>query len=376
MVSAVVVAAGASTRMGFDKLLYEIDGRPVIWHTVRAFEESALVGEIIIVGAQNMPQLKDALSGFSKIAAFVQGGETRTQSVAAGVKAAAGSVVAIQDGARPFTSGEVIARTVEKALITGAAAPAVPVKDTIKILENGMGSAVTATPVREKLFAVQTPQVFEKAAFLSALKQAGDASFTDDCALMENYGAQVYIVEGAYENIKITTPDDLVHRGVKEGAAMRIGHGYDVHRFAENRKLIIGGVDIPFEKGLAGHSDADVLLHAVSDALLGAAALGDIGTHFPDTAAEFEGADSLVLLEKVCGILREGGYAPGNIDATIVCQRPKLAPYIPEMRAKISGALGLPIDAVGVKATTEEGLGFTGSGEGVAAHAVCTVVRI
>ncbi|MBQ1545443.1 MAG: 2-C-methyl-D-erythritol 2,4-cyclodiphosphate synthase [Clostridia bacterium] len=157
---------------------------------------------------------------------------------------------------------------------------------------------------------------------------------------------------------------------------MRIGHGYDVHRLAENRRMIIGGVDIPYEKGLLGHSDADVLLHAVSDALLGAAALGDIGKLFPDTDAAFLGADSLVLLQKVVAAVREAGFQAVNIDATVIAQAPKLRPYIDTMRANIAGACGLPASAVNVKATTEEHLGFTGAGEGISAHAVCLLEEV
>ena len=154
---------------------------------------------------------------------------------------------------------------------------------------------------------------------------------------------------------------------------MRIGHGYDVHRLVEGRKLILGGVDIPWEKGLLGHSDADVLLHALMDALLGAAALGDIGTHFPDTDERYRGADSLLLLQKVCGILSERGYCVGNVDCTVLAQRPKLAPHIMRMRENIAAAMGIPVDRVSVKATTEEGLGFTGEGLGIAAHATALI---
>ena len=154
---------------------------------------------------------------------------------------------------------------------------------------------------------------------------------------------------------------------------MRIGHGYDVHRLVEGRKLILGGVDIPFEKGLLGHSDADVLAHAIMDALLGAAALGDIGKLFPDSDPTYKGADSLMLLRRVAGILEENGYRVGNVDATVLAQRPKLAPHIPAMRERLAGAMDIPADRVSVKATTEEGLGFTGSGEGIAAHAVALI---
>ena len=159
-------------------------------------------------------------------------------------------------------------------------------------------------------------------------------------------------------------------------SSIRIGHGYDVHKLVHDRRLILGGVDIPYEKGLLGHSDADVLLHAISDALLGAAALGDIGKHFPDTDAAYKNADSAILLAKVGEIIREAGYAPSNIDATVIAQAPKLAPHIEKMRENIAAALSIDISAISVKATTEEKLGFTGSGEGISAHAVCIIEKI
>ena len=196
---------------------------------------------------------------------------------------------------------------------------------------------------------------------------------TDDCSLFELTGRSVQLTQGDYANLKITTREDLPRPVQKEETRMRIGHGYDVHRLVEGRKLILGGVEIPFEKGLLGHSDADVLAHAVMDAVLGAAALGDIGQHFPDNDPAYAGADSLELARHVARILSEHGYRVENIDATILCQRPKLAPHIPAMRANLAAAFGLPVDAVSVKATTEEHLGFTGEGLGIAAHAVALI---
>ena len=194
------------------------------------------------------------------------------------------------------------------------------------------------------------------------------------CLLAHN--ADKVLTQGDYANLKITTKEDLPAAAQNKGEnTMRIGHGYDVHRLVEGRKLIMGGVTIPYEKGLLGHSDADVLLHAVSDALLGAAALGDIGKHFPDTDPRYEGADSLMLLREVGRLLDETGYTVGNIDATVLCQAPKLAPHIPAMRQNIANALGLALDDVSVKATTEEHLGFTGEGLGIAAHAVALIEK-
>ena len=285
-------------------------------------------------------------------------------------------LLAVHDGARPLILPEQVDDMVRLGQRTYAAAPALPVTDTVKVAD--MAGLVQSTPDRKTLYAVQTPQVFQanilKAALQSAI-QAG-ADITDDCSAVERLGKEVWLAPGWRENIKITTREDLPRPVQKEETRMRIGHGYDVHRLVEGRKLILGGVEVPFEKGLLGHSDADVLAHAVMDAVLGAAALGDIGQHFPDTAEEYAGADSLMLARRVAEIMTEHGWRIENIDATILCQRPKLAPHIPAMRAKLAEAFGMPVDAVSVKATTEEHLGFTGEGLGIAAHAVALIEAV
>ncbi len=312
---------------------------------------------------------------------LVRGGATRAESAAAGVRAAGGGLVAIHDAARPFVSAQVITAALRAADALGAAAPAVPVKDTIKIAGKPAGRApgqnapllVQATPPREALFAVQTPQCFLRQAYLELLAAAEAAgslpALTDDCQLFEQAGRPVALTPGDYANYKITTAEDLKGEG-----GMRIGHGYDVHRLVEGRALILGGVAIPYAKGLLGHSDADVLTHAVMDALLGAAALGDIGQHFPDSDPAYKGADSLALARAVAQKLAAAGWRVGNLDATVLCQAPKLAPHIPAMRKNLAGALGLEPGQVSVKATTEERLGFTGAGEGIAAHAVALLL--
>ena len=212
--------------------------------------------------------------------------------------------------------------------------------------------------------------------YLYAVRKAQSAgrTYTDDCQLIEAAGGRVRFSPGDYRNIKLTTPEDrLAARAYlgKGERSMRVGYGYDVHKLVEGRKLILGGVEVPYERGLLGHSDADVLAHAISDALLGAAALGDIGKLFPDNDPAYEGADSLVLLEQVCALLREKGYSIGSIDATVIAQRPKLAPFILSMRENLAKACGVEVSRVSVKATTAEGLGFTGTGQGMAASAVC-----
>lgn len=369
-VTALVVAAGASRRMGFDKLLYPMQGHPVIWHTVMAFERHPLVDRILVVAGENEPQIRQALANSKKLAGILRGGATRLDSVRAGIAALpdVDGLVAIQDGARPFVSEEIITRTLETAAAVGGAAPAVPVKDTIKVAD--AEHSVVTTPRRETLFAVQTPQVFDAALYRYALDLLHDGDVTDDCSVFERAGYTVRLVPGDYANLKITTKEDLPPEQ-REETKMRIGHGYDVHRLVAERKLILGGVEIPHEKGLLGHSDADVLTHAVMDALLGAAALGDIGKHFPDSDPVYAGADSIALLRHVAALLEREGYRVENVDATILCQRPKLAPAILRMRENLAAALGLAVTAVSVKATTEENLGFTGSGEVIAAHAVC-----
>lgn len=369
-VTAIIVAAGASRRMGFDKLSYRLpDGRTVLETSCALFAAHPAVDELVLVAGGNRPQCEAIAAACPKPCTVVQGGATRADSVHNGLAAAKGQLVAIHDAARPFASEEVITQVLQAAAKTGAAAPAVPVKDTIKVADKD-GKVVT-TPDRATLYAVQTPQCFDRALYLQALEAvSGEKAslVTDDCSLFELAGLPVTLTAGDYANLKITTKEDL-----QKENTMRIGHGYDVHRLVEDRKLILGGVEVPYEKGLLGHSDADVLLHAVMDAVLGAAALGDIGQHFPDTDPAYKGADSLALTREVAKIIAAHGYKVGNIDATILCQRPKLAPHIPAMRKNIADAFGLPLDAVSVKATTEEHLGFTGEGLGIAAHAVALI---
>ena len=381
-VSAVLVAAGSSTRMGFDKLSFDLSGETVLHRSIHAFEQDSLVTEIVLVAGKNRAFVEQQAADCTKPVQIVTGGTTRAESAKNGVLAAAGKLVAVHDAARPFVSQAVITAALEAAARCGAAAPAVPVKDTIKAAARGNGKIVPdaclvyTTPDRSTLYAVQTPQCFDRAEYLAALEEL-DAEkarlVTDDCSLFELTGRAVQLTQGDYANYKITTREDLPRPEQKEEHKMRIGHGYDVHRLVEGRKLILGGVEVPFEKGLLGHSDADVLAHAVMDAVLGAAALGDIGQHFPDNDPAYAGADSLKLARRVAEILKEHGFRIENIDATLLCQRPKLAPYIPAMRQNLADAFGLPVDAVSVKATTEEHLGFTGEGLGIAAHAVALI---
>ena len=365
-VCAVIVAAGKGRRMGFDKMLFKIDGVPVVEKSIQAFANNALCDSIVVVAGENIDDIKEIAAEYPKVKAVVAGGAERAESVANGLAHTEdGCLVAVHDGARPFVSDRIINDTVAAAYISKAAIPCVAVKDTIKMCENDV---VEQSLQRSKLFITQTPQVFCCDTYKKLLAENTDFTLTDDAQLFEKAGFGVTVCKGEYENFKITTPDDI-----KKEKNMRIGHGYDVHKLVEGRKLILGGVDIPYEKGLLGHSDADVLAHAISDALLGSMALGDIGKHFPDSDPAYKGADSLYLMACVKKLLDEKGAKIENVDATILCQKPKLAPHIVTMRENIARTLGLDIDRVSVKATTEEGLGFTGSGEGIAVHSVCLV---
>lgn len=378
-ITAVIVAAGRSTRMGRPKLLIPLCGKPVVRHTLEAFDRSCVDAIVLVTGAADIPVFAAFCEGLSTPCRVVAGGDSRQASVANGIAACDENttMVAIADGARPLITPADIDRVIDMARQTGAAALGVRVKDTIKVADEQR--VIRDTPDRNRLWQVQTPQVFSLPLYREAMAAAEGLDLTDDCQLVERIGAEVTLVEGSYENLKITTPDDVTTATAiltKRGAnTMRIGHGYDVHRFTEGRPCILGGVTVPFSLGLLGHSDADVLTHAIMDALLGAAAMGDIGKLFPDTDEQYKDADSLVLLREVVRRVQEAGYAIVNIDATVLAQQPKLKPYIPQMRQRLADACGVAVEAVNVKATTEEGLGFTGAMEGVAAHAVCLIQR-
>ncbi|MDR0929168.1 MAG: 2-C-methyl-D-erythritol 4-phosphate cytidylyltransferase [Oscillospiraceae bacterium] len=377
MIWALVMAAGTGSRMGLghNKALAELSGVPIVCRSVAAFE-GLVDGVLVVTGAADLAAMRALLPGVP----VAEGGATRQQSVLCGLRALPETAewVLVHDAARPLVPAEVIRRCIDSTRAHGSGVASVPVKDTIKQADaNGL---VRATLDRQTLRAAQTPQGFSRSALQRALEtmEARGLTCTDDAAAMEAMGAPVHWVEGDERNIKLTTPADMalakVLLGEKGGNAVRMGHGMDAHRLTEGRALVLCGVNIPYEKGLLGHSDADVAVHALMDALLGAAALGDIGRHFPDTDPAYRGISSIALLEKVVALIRRQGYAPCNVDVTIVAQRPKLAPYMPEMIARVAAALGLPEDCVSIKATTTEGMGFEGEGLGMSAHAVATIM--
>lgn len=401
MTGAVIVSAGVGKRMNaaVSKQYLQVGGKPIVVHAMEAFQRSNAVDAIVLVVGAGDEAYGSELArtyGLDKVSAVVAGGAERQHSVRRGVEALKALYpelewVLVHDGARPLVTTDVVERSLAAAAVTGASVPAVPVKDTIKSADRD--GIVVATPERSSLWAVQTPQAFRADVLLEAHARAeADAVLgTDDAMLVERLGIGVKIAEGDYRNVKVTTPDDLelVERWLAEraGTAMavcgseggetmiRVGQGFDVHAFAEGRKCIIGGVDIPHERGLLGHSDADVLLHTVADAVLGALGLGDIGRHFPDTDEAFKDADSMKLLEQVWAMAKERGYALGNADCTVIAQRPKMAPYVEQMAANIAHALEADASLVNVKATTTERLGFPGREEGIAAQAVVCLVK-
>lgn len=379
---AVIVAAGRGTRSGLseNKVFYPIRGRSSLARCLDAFERTGRFdGAVVVLSKADeaiYAELERREGPFPLVRSLALGGKTRRESVYHGLLALPDgvSVVAIHDAARPFVSGAIIEATIASAVEHGSGVISTPVVDTIKKLRRD-GTVVSLE--RSKLRAVQTPQSFALDRILEAHKRADAEGLcvTDDAMLFEHYYGDVRLVtaEGAQENIKMTTKADF--DGLNAGLDIRVGHGYDAHRLKAGRRLVLCGVEIPFEKGLNGHSDADVAVHALMDALLGALGLGDIGRHFPDTDPSYSGADSMGLLKTVMALVREGGYRVGNADITIVAQQPKLADYIETMRERIAAGLCISTGQVNVKATTTEHMGFEGEGIGISAQAVVLLLR-
>ncbi len=379
LVSAIVLCAGSSSRMqGTDKIFTNLGGIPVIARTLMAFENSKSIGEIIVVTAdENKEKIKTiaSLYGINKLSGITKGGQCRAESVLCGLEYAKCAYTAITDGARPLVTPGLIDAACDAAFEHGASAPGLPVSDTLKLV--GGDGIVKNTVDRTSLVRIQTPQVFQTKKYYDLLSRALtlDIEFTDDCSVWEYFGGSVFVTCGSPYNIKITYPEDIefCERLISD-MNVRIGHGYDVHRFKEGRPLWLCGEKIESDIGLDGHSDADVALHALTDAILGAAAMGDIGKLFPDTDMQYKDISSVILLKSAAGRVFEK-YAFGNCDITIVAQKPKLLPYIEKMRKNIADALKTDIQNINVKATTEEHLGFTGRLEGISAHAVCTLYK-
>ena len=384
-VAVIIAAAGNSTRMGAgtDKQFVSVGGRPLLWHSVQLFNSMPNVIQLLVtVSPSNEDRVAELLRETVHDIPWqvVRGGSERQHSVrnALLLTDESADILLVHDGARPFVEPGAVQQSIQAALEFGAAVVAVPVKDTIKMVDDQ--SIVLKTLDRSVLWQIQTPQAFRRNVLMNAHEKAAEAGLlaTDDAALVEWAGGSVRLVRGSYYNFKVTTPEDVllaeaVAAGGRTRNMPRVGIGYDVHRFVEGRPLVLGGVCVPYPQGLEGHSDADVLLHAISDALLGAAGLGDIGRHFPDTDSRYKGISSLILLREVRDKLTEAGFFVHNVDAVIEAQEPKLAPYISQMNASIAETLEIEVQQVNVKATTTERLGFVGRKEGIAAQAVVMV---
>lgn len=385
--AAIIPAAGSGSRMGLDhpKQYHLLGGVPILVHTVRVFVSSSSVDRIVVVVPPDRVVSTSTLLTEYDLAGdtleVIGGGRRRQDSVKAGLDSLDSDVdiVLVHDGARPLLSHELITRCCDAASRYGAAIAAVPVKDTLK--KGAADNRILHTVDREGLWQAQTPQAARLSLLLDAYKLAGERDVTDEASLLELAGTAVQLVEGSETNIKITRPDDLIiaekimQKDESSMPSIRIGHGYDAHQFAEERDLVLGGVTIPYKMGLAGHSDADVLTHALCDAILGALAVGDIGSHFPDSDQQFNNIYSITLLEQVVTLAAALGFMVSNADVTVVCQQPKLSPFIKKMQEILSAACAVAQSQINVKATTTEKMGFTGRMEGISCHAVVLLAK-
>jgi 2-C-methyl-D-erythritol 4-phosphate cytidylyltransferase / 2-C-methyl-D-erythritol 2,4-cyclodiphosphate synthase len=439
-VTAIIAAGGSGQRFGgaAPKQLQSIGGRPILQRSVEVFVSHPSIDAVIVALPPSLAGDPPAyLRAAGKPVQIVAGGPRRQDSVANAFRAAADStdLFVIHDAARPFASADLIARTIAAAAESGAALAAMQSRDTVKQGEDAAegqdgrderqegtrrrGSAVRVvktTLPRETIYLAQTPQAFRRDVLRRALELAArdGVDATDEAALVELAGLPVRLVDGEASNIKITTADDIpiaeaiaaahdapgtaqlaprtLHPAPDEGSAYpardgsaaaplpsrtgRAGTGYDLHRLVAGRPLVLGGVTIPFERGALGHSDADVVCHALTDAILGAAGLGDIGRHFPDTDARWKDANSLALLRQVVALVRGAGFAIGNVDVTVVLEAPKISGHVDAIRASVAGALGIEVTRVSIKGKTNEGVDAVGRGEAIAAHAIALIRAI
>jgi 2-C-methyl-D-erythritol 4-phosphate cytidylyltransferase/2-C-methyl-D-erythritol 2,4-cyclodiphosphate synthase len=388
-VTAIIAAGGRGERFGggVPKQLVTLGGRSILERSVDAFVLHERITDLIValpteLAADVPPYLRER----SKPIEVIEGGNRRQDSVArafARVPTAA-DIVVIHDAARPLVSGALIERTIDAAATHGAAIAAVAATDTVKRADERR--FVAETLPRHGIFLAQTPQAFRTSVLREALASVDAAAeATDEASLIERAGHRVQLVDGDPRNLKITTADDLAAaEGLVEAvsgrrpigaSALRIGNGYDLHRLVPGRRLVLGGVTIPFDKGLAGHSDADAVCHAVTDAILGAAGAGDIGRHFPDSDPAWKDADSIALLRRAVEIVGAAGYVVLNVDIVVIAEQPKVTPHAEEMRRNLARAIGILPNQVSVKGKTNEGVGSVGAGESIAVHSVALLIR-
>jgi 2-C-methyl-D-erythritol 4-phosphate cytidylyltransferase/2-C-methyl-D-erythritol 2,4-cyclodiphosphate synthase len=363
------------------KQFLSLGGRSILEHSVDVFRNCDVIDDLVVALPEELAEDPPRfLLATGKPIEVVAGGARRQDSVARAFARVVdrADIVVIHDAARPFITDDTIRRTVSAAAETGAAIAALAAHDTVK-RANASGMVMATLP-REEIYLAQTPQAFRTGVLQDALAMEGEA--TDEAMLAERAGHAVRIVEGDPRNLKITTPADLamaerlLRRGAAVPPAVRIGNGYDLHRLVAGRPLVLGGVTIPFEKGLLGYSDADVICHAVTDSVLGAAGVGDIGRLFPDTDPQWQGANSLDLLRKAMALVRSAGFSVVNVDVVVIAQRPKLSPYNDAIRANLATALECDVSQISVKGKTNEGVDSMGEGESIATHAVALLTRV
>ena len=383
--AAIILAGGAGARMGREKQYLLLAGRPMIERTVEAFRASGKFSEIILaLGPENMAKYGKAWAAAGvKVA---PAGATRTGSLLNAFKLVGAGVelVAVHDGARPLVTAELISACLAAAAVSGAAVPAVPLKDTVKKVAPG-GAVFESTLDRAELMAVQTPQCYRREILERLLAAVSGKDYSDESQILEQLGVKVAVVPSDYRNIKVTTPEDIliaeafmmtVAKPVKTGVKLcRAGFGYDIHRLVEGRPLILGGIKIDHTKGLLGHSDGDVVLHAVCDALLGSISAGEIGVYFPPTDLTLMGISSVEIAKKTVEILAAKKATVINIDVTILAEEPKLKPHYENIRNSVAKIFGLAREDVSVKAKSREGLGDIGHGEAIVCYAVASVVK-
>jgi 2-C-methyl-D-erythritol 4-phosphate cytidylyltransferase/2-C-methyl-D-erythritol 2,4-cyclodiphosphate synthase len=387
-VTAIIAAAGDGRRMasGVPKQFMEIGGVSLLQRSVSAFCHVPRITDIIVVTrADAVEEVRRTLATAGRATEVVAGGATRQESVAAAFDhvAPGSEYVMVHDAARPFVTRSLIDRTLDAAIESGAAIAALPARDTVKQAASVEGRAFIARTIpREEIYLAQTPQAFRREILASAVRLGRDGAIgTDESALAELAGNRIRLVDGDPLNFKVTTDSDIeLSRGLAGGAdvagRMRAGTGYDLHRLVEGRPLLLGGVLIPSDLGALGHSDADVVCHVVTDAVLGAAGAGDIGRHYPDTSPEWKDASSIALLRQSVRHVRSLGFDVVNVDVSVILERPKIAKYVPEIQEALAAALGVDVARVSVKGKTNEGLDAVGRGEAIAAHAVALLRAI
>jgi 2-C-methyl-D-erythritol 4-phosphate cytidylyltransferase / 2-C-methyl-D-erythritol 2,4-cyclodiphosphate synthase len=372
-VTALIVAAGTGERLGggVPKQYRMLGGKPVLrWAVEALIRHSAISALRVVIGQGQQDSARAALDGID-VGTLVEGGAERADSVRAGLEAIAGDVVLVHDAARPFCPPEVVDRLIAQLEFFDGAAPVLPVRDTLARASDRLSEPVD----RSAMVRVQTPQAFRLNALRRAYQSWSGGPPTDETTVMTAAGMDVAVVAGDAALEKLTTRDDFerAERWLTSRLVPRTGMGFDVHAFAGEGPVMLGGIAVPHSRGLAGHSDADVVLHAITDALLGAGGLGDIGEHFPPSDPRWKGAASELFLAHAAELLRGRGASIDHVDCTIIAEEPKVGPYRSAMRTRVAEILGLTADRVSIKATTTEGLGFTGRREGIAAQAIANI---